>query len=112
MGTGRGLEGMFEPADRETAEIAVEQSQVIEHPIGQAAGEGAVFAADDRPVICRAVLHLAKAGPFSHPVGNIRRNIGCGIVRMRPRRGVFQAGHSTLSLRPDTSGWRGASQMR
>lgn len=44
VGAGRGLQRMLQPAYGETAEIPFQQAQVVEHAIGQAAGEGPVFA--------------------------------------------------------------------
>ena len=55
---------MFEPVDGEAAEVAMEQLEVIEDTIGQALGEGAILAADDRPILCRALAHFAELGAF------------------------------------------------
>ena len=57
-----GLQRVFEPIDRKAAEIPVEQAEMVEHAIGQALGESAIFAADDRPVFCGTLLHLAEPG--------------------------------------------------
>ena len=40
VGAGRGLQRMLEPVDREAAIIAVEQLQMGEHAVGQAAAIG------------------------------------------------------------------------
>ena len=65
MRAGGGLQRMFQPADRETAEIAFQQPQVIEHAIGQSARENPILAADYGPVLRRAFLHLAKFRAFA-----------------------------------------------
>ena len=71
----RGLQRMLEPADRKPAEIAVEQLEMIEYTIGQALGEGAVFAADDRPVFLGALLHLAEFRALGHSVHRLFAHI-------------------------------------
>ena len=61
---------MLKPADREAAEISIEQFEMGEHPVGQALGEGAVFAADELPVFGRAFLHFAKRRPAMSALGH------------------------------------------
>ena len=53
---------MFQPVDREAAEIAVEEPEMVEHAVGQPLREGTVFAADDRPVVGCALFHFAELG--------------------------------------------------
>lgn len=60
MGAGRGLEGMFEPVDREPAEIALEQLEVSQHAGGQLLREIAEMTADDVPVLLGAVDHRGE----------------------------------------------------
>ena len=80
----RGLERMFEPAHRKAAEIAIEQLEMSEHAIGQALGEGHVFAADQRPVFLRAFLHLAELGALAdvvrHLCGDLARSLASSTL--------------------------------
>jgi len=50
-GPGGGLERMRQPVDGEAAEVAVEQPEVAEHPVGQALAVLDEALADDRPVL-------------------------------------------------------------
>src|SRR5688572_28834272 len=51
---------MLQPIDRKTAEIAVEQPQMGEHPVGQAGGIGHELRPDHRPVLLGALVHAAE----------------------------------------------------
>ena len=77
VGARRGLQRVFEPVDRESAEIAVEQPQMIQHAVGDPAGEVPEMRRDDRPVLGRAFLHLAEFGAFGHTVGGLLGHIHC-----------------------------------
>src|SRR3546814_5670808 len=60
---GGGLQRMFEPAYRKTAEVPVEQLEVAKHPIRQATREFAVMAGDDCPIFGRAFGHRSEPRP-------------------------------------------------
>ena len=84
MRASRGLEGMLQPADREAAEIAVEQLEMIENPVRQPFGESAVFASDDRPILGGAFLHFAKRRTLLGVLGGGMQCV-CSLHQSSPR---------------------------
>ncbi len=62
-GPGGGLERVGQPVDGEAAEVAVEQPEVAEHPVGQALAVLDEALADDRPVLGRPLLHGMERRP-------------------------------------------------
>ncbi len=68
MRAGRGLDGMFQPVDREATIIAIEQAQMVDHALGEPLVEALGMLNDDIPIILGAFQHFAKLRAFAHVV--------------------------------------------
>src|SRR5205823_730258 len=62
-GPGGRLEGVRQAVDGEAAEVAVEEAEVVEHPVGQAPAVGHEALPDDRPVLGGRRLHAGERRP-------------------------------------------------
>jgi hypothetical protein len=66
-GAGRRLQRVFEAIDGESSGVALEQAEVGEHAIGQAAREREVVVGDHGPVLRRPLGHRVELGaPVVH----------------------------------------------
>ena len=62
----RSLQGVGEPIDREAAEVAVEQPEVVEYPAGQVSHVVRLVAGDDLPVLLGALCHVREGRAVTH----------------------------------------------